>query len=94
MRNENPSYLNGQHHNGQRSSHIDVQFKVVDYCRVTALWKHKDVTLSRESIGYKLAQLQRQLKQHHSFNRVGLGTKAWLNEWEAGPHCLLMRLFV
>lgn len=63
-----PSYLNGQHHNGQRSCYIDVQFKVVNYCRVTALWKHKDGTLSRESIGYKLAELQRQLKQHHSLN--------------------------
>lgn len=61
-KNENPSYLNGQHHNGQRSSHIDVQFKVVNYRRVAALWTHKDVTLSRESIGYKLTELQRQLK--------------------------------
>lgn len=87
-----PSYLNGKHHNGQRSSYIDVQFKVVDYRRVTALWKHKDVTLSRESIGCKLAELQRQLKQHHDFNR---GAEQWLarmsGKQSLQPRCLLMR---
>lgn len=62
LRNEIPSYLNGEHHNGQCSSYVDVQLKVVNYCRVAALWKHKDMALSRESIGYKLAELQRQLK--------------------------------
>lgn len=31
-------YLDGQHNNGQGSSHIDVEFKVVNYCGVTALW--------------------------------------------------------
>lgn len=40
---------------------------------------------SGESIGYKLAELQGQLKQHHSFNRVRLWTKAGLNEREARP---------
>jgi len=36
-RKDHSKELDGQHHNGQRSSHIDVQFKVINYCRVTAL---------------------------------------------------------
>ena len=30
-------YLDGKHHNGGRSRHIDVQLKVVDHSGVTAL---------------------------------------------------------
>lgn len=40
---------------------------------------------SRGSVGYGLAELQRQLKQHHIFNWRRLWTKAGINEWEAEP---------
>lgn len=39
------SYLDGQHHNRQRSSDIDVEFKVVDNGRITALQRHKDTVM-------------------------------------------------
>lgn len=78
------SYLNGQHHNRQRSRDIDVEFEVVDNGRITPLQKHKDtVMFSWESVGYKLAELQ--LKQHHIFNWRRLWTKTRFNEWEAEP---------
>lgn len=69
MTNLTDSYLNGQHHNCQRSGNIDVEFEVVNNCRITALQKHKDTLMfSWESVGYRLAELQSQLKQHHIFN--------------------------
>ena len=58
-----PSYLDGQNHDGERTGHIDVQLEVVDHCGVTTLRRtHKHTVLSRESMGFKLAELQRQLK--------------------------------